>query len=79
MASKPKYQKISRDGDTLKFRVISTTGREEVCSYVPAGDETEDQLMSRVANHFEAQVTAAPVVVPMQNPNPVKDADPRFT
>lgn len=79
MASKPKYQKISRDGNTLKFRVISTTGREEVCFYVLEEGETEDQLMSRVANHFEAQLTATTVIPPMQNPNPVKDADPRFT
>lgn len=79
MASKPKYQKISLDGSTLKFRVISSTGREEVVSYVPRDGETEGQLMSRVANHFEAQVTATQVVPPMQNPNPIKDADPRFT
>ena len=56
----PSIQKIKRTGDVIEFRVICDNGYTESKTYKlgSAGfeNETEEQLMSRVAHHMNDEL-----------------------
>jgi hypothetical protein len=67
-------QKQSLIGDILTFNVILEDGRVQPCVYKLV-DETEDELMARVALHIESEVAAreANIVIDEAVAEPVKE------
>lgn len=55
-----KYQKIFSTDKTITFRVWADNGETEQQTY-GLKNETEEQLMIRVANHFDNSIKARPI------------------
>jgi hypothetical protein len=53
------YQKVSSSDTTVTFNVWASTGEQEQVTYKCINGETEDQLMARVAAHFETTIQAS--------------------
>ena len=74
----PKYQKLSEQDGVTEFIVYADDGSSEKRSSICIDGETEDQMMSRVANHHndELKKLAPAAEIPVANPEPIKDAIP---
>ena len=74
----PKYQKLSEKDGVTEFVVYADDGSSEKRSSICIDGETEDEMMSRVANHHNEELlkAAPPQAMPIANPEPVKDAIP---
>lgn len=60
-----KVQKQSIIGDVLSFDVILEDGSVQPCVYKLV-NETEDELMGRVALHVESEVAKKNVAIPLE-------------
>lgn len=68
-----KVQKQSLKGDILSFVVILDDGSVQPCVY-KLGEETENELMARVALHIESEMAIRNAVAPEEvTPDPIKE------
>lgn len=54
----PKYQKLSENDGFVTFKVISDDNNVEEVTSILLNGETEEQMMSRHAHHFNDQLIA---------------------
>lgn len=71
----PKYQKLSEKDGFITFIVISDDNKVEEVTSILLDGETEEQMMSRHAHHFNDQITArAAEMAKAQLPNSAPQA-----
>lgn len=74
----PKYQKLSEKDGVTEFIVYADDGSSEPRSSICLEGETEDQMMSRVANHHNDELLKLASVqeIVTEKPEPIKEAIP---
>lgn len=76
----PKYQKLSEQDGFVTFNVISDDNKVERVTSILLDGETENQMMSRHAHHFNDQLiarAAAQAAAQLPNTAPTTTALPK--